>query len=49
MDADTPSAPPASTNRLLDRLPVWGTVNRDTYGAIPENQETPAASQQRRR
>jgi hypothetical protein len=23
MDADTPSAPPASTNRLLGSLPVW--------------------------
>jgi hypothetical protein len=49
MDADAPAASPASTNRLLDRLPVWGAVNRGDYGAIPENQETPAASQQRRR
>jgi hypothetical protein len=38
MDADTPSAPPASTNRLLGSLPVEDPVNRGDKAAIPENQ-----------
>ena len=39
MDADTPSAPPASTNPLLARLPVWGLVNRGAYGAGGNSQQ----------
>ena len=38
MDADTPSAPPASTNPLLGRLPVQDPVNRGVKAAISENQ-----------
>jgi hypothetical protein len=38
MDADTPAASPAATNPLLDRLPVWGPVNRGVKTAIPGNQ-----------